>query len=296
MRLCGCAVVSNCCGCPGLSLPGLMAAGAGGTVTVATWTRPGGAVVGLWGWCGVQACDLHAPCWVSIEWGRCGVPSGDLRASCCHPPCSARWARATASRCSSGCRRQATQCICWTRRWGGEGPSVLGVCTASLATCVLQGVQVPFCLPSSYHMHPSLGQWAPLPLRQPVVLPPRPPCQYRMHPVIREFPSLNFYGGNLKDGPTVEQVGQRWTGRQGRGCWCRMACVWGRAVMMVACAPPLGACSGAFQPGMFEHGCLVTWWRRCLLCTPLPPLPRPPFTGHEARVARLPRLQAPGLH
>lgn len=39
-----------------------------------------------------------------------------------------------------------------------------------------------------------------------------------MHPVIREFPSLNFYGGNLKDGPTVEQVGgDGGTGRRGSG-------------------------------------------------------------------------------
>ena len=27
--------------------------------------------------------------------------------------------------------------------------------------------------------------------------------QYRMHPIIREFPSTNFYGGSLKDGPNV---------------------------------------------------------------------------------------------
>lgn len=27
--------------------------------------------------------------------------------------------------------------------------------------------------------------------------------QYRMHPIIREYPSLNFYGGSLKDGPNV---------------------------------------------------------------------------------------------
>ncbi|PRW45131.1 putative helicase MAGATAMA 3 [Chlorella sorokiniana] len=33
--------------------------------------------------------------------------------------------------------------------------------------------------------------------------------QYRMHPDIREFPSLNFYGGNLKDGPSVAQDTKR---------------------------------------------------------------------------------------
>jgi senataxin len=33
--------------------------------------------------------------------------------------------------------------------------------------------------------------------------------QYRMHPVIREFPSTNFYGGGLKDGPGVAQDTQR---------------------------------------------------------------------------------------
>ncbi|KAI7846383.1 hypothetical protein COHA_000094 [Chlorella ohadii] len=33
--------------------------------------------------------------------------------------------------------------------------------------------------------------------------------QYRMHPTIREFPSTNFYGGHLKDGPSVEQDTQR---------------------------------------------------------------------------------------
>ena len=30
-----------------------------------------------------------------------------------------------------------------------------------------------------------------------------------MHPAIREFPSLNFYGGGLKDGPGVLQDTQR---------------------------------------------------------------------------------------
>lgn len=40
--------------------------------------------------------------------------------------------------------------------------------------------------------------------------PPGPPrLQYRMHPAIREFPSLNFYGGGLKDGPGVLQDTQR---------------------------------------------------------------------------------------
>lgn len=33
--------------------------------------------------------------------------------------------------------------------------------------------------------------------------------QYRMHPAIREFPSTNFYGGGLKDGPSVAQDTQR---------------------------------------------------------------------------------------
>lgn len=33
--------------------------------------------------------------------------------------------------------------------------------------------------------------------------------QYRMHPIIREFPSTNFYGGNLKDGPDMATVTQR---------------------------------------------------------------------------------------
>ncbi|KAL4448164.1 hypothetical protein ABPG75_005383 [Micractinium tetrahymenae] len=33
--------------------------------------------------------------------------------------------------------------------------------------------------------------------------------QYRMHPTIREFPSTNFYGGNLKDGPNVASDTQR---------------------------------------------------------------------------------------
>lgn len=62
------------------------------------------------------------------------------------------------------------------------------------------------------------GQAGRDPCRQPP-LPPRiaalarscccPRCpapQYRMHPAIREFPSLNFYGGNLKDGPNVLQA------------------------------------------------------------------------------------------
>lgn len=40
----------------------------------------------------------------------------------------------------------------------------------------------------------------------PPPLVPRPRLQYRMHPTIREFPSTNFYGGHLKDGPSVEQV------------------------------------------------------------------------------------------
>jgi hypothetical protein len=39
--------------------------------------------------------------------------------------------------------------------------------------------------------------------------PPTPCLQYRMHPVIREFPSTNFYGGGLKDGPGVAQDTQR---------------------------------------------------------------------------------------
>ena len=30
-----------------------------------------------------------------------------------------------------------------------------------------------------------------------------------MHPAIREFPSANFYGGGLKDGPSVAQDTQR---------------------------------------------------------------------------------------
>lgn len=30
-----------------------------------------------------------------------------------------------------------------------------------------------------------------------------------MHPTIREFPSTNFYGGNLKDGPSVASDTQR---------------------------------------------------------------------------------------
>ncbi|KAL4853029.1 putative helicase MAGATAMA 3 [Chlorella vulgaris] len=33
--------------------------------------------------------------------------------------------------------------------------------------------------------------------------------QYRMHPTIREFPSNNFYGGGLKDGPRVAEDTQR---------------------------------------------------------------------------------------
>ena len=33
--------------------------------------------------------------------------------------------------------------------------------------------------------------------------------QYRMHPTIREFPSLNFYGGGLQDGPGVAAATQR---------------------------------------------------------------------------------------
>lgn len=39
--------------------------------------------------------------------------------------------------------------------------------------------------------------------------PPTPVPQYRMHPSIREFPSTNFYGGNLKDGPNVAADTQR---------------------------------------------------------------------------------------
>ncbi|EFN56459.1 hypothetical protein CHLNCDRAFT_57676 [Chlorella variabilis] len=34
-------------------------------------------------------------------------------------------------------------------------------------------------------------------------------AQYRMHPAIREFPSLNFYGGGLRDGPGVAQDTRR---------------------------------------------------------------------------------------
>ncbi|PSC70977.1 putative helicase MAGATAMA 3 [Micractinium conductrix] len=33
--------------------------------------------------------------------------------------------------------------------------------------------------------------------------------QYRMHPAIREFPSTNFYGGSLKDGPNIQADTQR---------------------------------------------------------------------------------------
>ncbi len=33
--------------------------------------------------------------------------------------------------------------------------------------------------------------------------------QYRMHPRIREFPSLHFYGGSLKDGPDMDTVTAR---------------------------------------------------------------------------------------
>lgn len=50
-------------------------------------------------------------------------------------------------------------------------------------------------------------------MASPPALVPRPRLQYRMHPTIREFPSTNFYGGNLKDGPSVEQVSddrRRW--------------------------------------------------------------------------------------
>ena len=49
-----------------------------------------------------------------------------------------------------------------------------------------------------------------------------PAPQYRMHPCIREFPSLNFYGGSLKDGPSVLQA-RAVAGAAGRGRGVRAA-------------------------------------------------------------------------
>lgn len=115
-----------------------------------------------------------------------------------------------------------------------------------------------------------------------------PPSQYRMHPDIREFPSLNFYGGNLKDGPNVAQV------RHGRSLAAAAAASAAAVALVVWFVDPAGAACAAAAAGSPAP--------RLPACAPLYARAGPHQThllvgaGHQAGLARLPRLPAPCVH
>lgn len=208
---------------------------------------------------------------------------------------SVRWARATASRCSSGCRRQGTLCTCWTRRWvlqgtAGRQERIGWAAAHGFDVCLLPALEMvtkpEWCWSAPIQcLHSLLQPW----LCSPAAFPPHPTLpQYRMHPDIREFPSLNFYGGNLKDGPNVAQV------RHGRSLAAAAAASAAAVALVVWFVDPAGAACAAAAAGSPAP--------RLPACAPLYARAGPHQThllvgaGHQAGLARLPRLPAPCVH